>query len=658
MKRYLGIFFSAVFIVYFFTLAPSVAPQGDSGELVAVAKTLGIAHPTSYPLYIIIAHLFTLIPFGTVAWRVNLFSAITQTASLVVFFLIVFRLTKNKLIALLSSFVLAFSTTYWQYALVAEVFPLNNLFTLCLVLLALLPLSTKNLVIGSAILGLGLSHHQTLILIIPGLLLYLFNAKKIRHLPIKWYFLVPLIVIVTFVIPYVFIYLRIKYFYPQISWTYSSSLSSIINIILRRDYGTFAPTVGLDPALVTLTDKFSQIITLGRFLLDDFTPFGLVLALLGFIYGLIKYRRETIAYLVCFLVSGPLFISYANFPITTYNYLSLAILERFYLLPILFVGLFISFGIFFMFKIFSRIKIGQFIVFLVFSFYIITLITYHLPIVSQRDNHLAEELGRNILRGLPNNAIILPVGDIAVGAAFYAGYGENFNPKIYVLHPNILSYSPDGRQRYKKALGLNLDLAYPEVYSLASFIRANYLKYPIFTTDLSSSVSGLTPLRVGLNYHFYPDSEVPSFDTWKKLNTQILASYVLPTERQLLAPLTIGDRAALFPYIQMYYVLGKYCEENKDFQCSVDYYAKAVNIDPGQVVSLLYLANALAEVKDCPGAEKVYLSVLVQNPWSAPVYKSLVGLHDLCGLDSAKTTFYQNQYDYWNKLSEGSLKDL
>ena len=50
-----------VFIVYLFTIAPTVV-QIDSGELAAVQCTLGIAHPTGYPLFTMIGYLFSLIP--------------------------------------------------------------------------------------------------------------------------------------------------------------------------------------------------------------------------------------------------------------------------------------------------------------------------------------------------------------------------------------------------------------------------------------------------------------------------------------------------------------------------------------------------------------------------------------------------------------------
>src|SRR5215471_1070031 len=69
------IVFIASMSAYSFTLAPTVTLV-DSGELIVAAKSLGVAHPPGFPLYVMLAHIATLIPFGTIAFRVNLASAI------------------------------------------------------------------------------------------------------------------------------------------------------------------------------------------------------------------------------------------------------------------------------------------------------------------------------------------------------------------------------------------------------------------------------------------------------------------------------------------------------------------------------------------------------------------------------------------------------
>jgi hypothetical protein len=63
------------FCVYLATMSRSVGFT-DSGELAAVVCTLGIAHPTGYPLFTLLGRLWTMIPFPVEEiLKLNLFSA-------------------------------------------------------------------------------------------------------------------------------------------------------------------------------------------------------------------------------------------------------------------------------------------------------------------------------------------------------------------------------------------------------------------------------------------------------------------------------------------------------------------------------------------------------------------------------------------------------
>ncbi|MBI3559147.1 DUF2723 domain-containing protein, partial [Candidatus Gottesmanbacteria bacterium] len=160
--------------LYIFTLAPSVPPQGDAGELITVAYTLGIAHPPGYPLFTLIAHLFTYLPFNNVAWRVNLFSAVSSAATLVFVYLIIKKITKNNLAAIGTAAILGLSQTFWLYSLVTEVFALNNLFVVIIIYLAL----QKRFSLLFFVFGLSLSNHHTIILILPALIYFLYSERK------------------------------------------------------------------------------------------------------------------------------------------------------------------------------------------------------------------------------------------------------------------------------------------------------------------------------------------------------------------------------------------------------------------------------------------------------------------------------------------------
>src|SRR5262249_42216129 len=136
----------AALMVYVRTLAPGL-PTGDSGDLITAAWVFGVPHPPGYPLYMLLAHLFGQLPFGSPALRINLFSAVLDAATVGLTTFCLYRLLTPRvgpiivwqaaLGAAVGGLLLAFSTAFWTYSLVAEVFPLNSLLAAALLLLAL-----------------------------------------------------------------------------------------------------------------------------------------------------------------------------------------------------------------------------------------------------------------------------------------------------------------------------------------------------------------------------------------------------------------------------------------------------------------------------------------------------------------------------------------
>src|ERR687898_3581923 len=84
-------------ILYIGTLTPTVLPYStpdtlDSPMLQAEVSVLGVGHPTGYPTYMMLTHLFTYLPFGDQAYRVNLASALYAALAVFVVYLAGLRL--------------------------------------------------------------------------------------------------------------------------------------------------------------------------------------------------------------------------------------------------------------------------------------------------------------------------------------------------------------------------------------------------------------------------------------------------------------------------------------------------------------------------------------------------------------------------------------
>lgn len=108
---------------------------GDSGELVAAAHTLDIPHPPGYPLWLLIARLFDMLPFGTSAWRVALLSALAGAGALAVLHRVAIQSATSGA-AFASLALLGTSALYWEQAVLPEVYALHTLL-FAIVLLAL-----------------------------------------------------------------------------------------------------------------------------------------------------------------------------------------------------------------------------------------------------------------------------------------------------------------------------------------------------------------------------------------------------------------------------------------------------------------------------------------------------------------------------------------
>lgn len=102
---------------------------GDSGELVTAAHVLGIPHPTGYPLYVLLGKVWTtLVPVGSVAYRMSLFSAAAGGAAAAVLFVALRAAGAGRIAAATAVGLAAFSPSTWAEATVQRVYTLNALF--------------------------------------------------------------------------------------------------------------------------------------------------------------------------------------------------------------------------------------------------------------------------------------------------------------------------------------------------------------------------------------------------------------------------------------------------------------------------------------------------------------------------------------------------
>jgi len=220
MKKYLRLInnhmlfflvFISVFIVYLFTLAPTVTFI-DSGELITCCKFFYIPHPTGYPLYILFNQIFSKISPLNIALTVNIFSALTAAFAAAFISLIVSKKVGN-IPAIVSAFVFSFHPIVWDIANETEVYALSALL-ICFYLFLFFKNSSKFILLLFFLSGLFLGNHLFAIsVIIPVFLILLKDYQKHE----KKLFPLPFFLAILGISIYLILYFR-SFSSPTLDW--------------------------------------------------------------------------------------------------------------------------------------------------------------------------------------------------------------------------------------------------------------------------------------------------------------------------------------------------------------------------------------------------------------------------------------------------------
>jgi hypothetical protein len=122
MKSFCAVFLAA-FALYVATLHPALAPYRDAGEMSVASRTLGVAHPTSYPLYVQLGHVAQSLPFGNRAFRLGLLSALCGALALSLLF-VMCRRRWGSAAGAAAVLLLGLNATFWSVVQVQEMYSL------------------------------------------------------------------------------------------------------------------------------------------------------------------------------------------------------------------------------------------------------------------------------------------------------------------------------------------------------------------------------------------------------------------------------------------------------------------------------------------------------------------------------------------------------
>lgn len=181
-------------VVYAFTLAPDITwanAGADGADLIAATYTGGVPHPSGYPTYMLLARLFLAIPFGTLAFRTNLMSAVFGVISAFLASGLIKRSIRpyaeqswiSHMVGFITGLAFGLSQLFWSQALITEVYTLHIFFILLILWLTLLGRGVRLLPkaglldrawldrLGGLLFGLALGNQLTVIFLLPVWLL-------------------------------------------------------------------------------------------------------------------------------------------------------------------------------------------------------------------------------------------------------------------------------------------------------------------------------------------------------------------------------------------------------------------------------------------------------------------------------------------------------
>lgn len=232
-----GALFLSVFAVYAAGACPTIY-VGDSGELVAAAHVLGIPHPTGYPLYVLLGKLWTLLlPVGSIAWRMSLFSAFFGAAACALLYALCRADGLRRSAGALAALLLAFAPSFWAEANVQRAYTLGAFFVVLATLLARRwgrRRDARSLALVALCCGIGAANHTFMLLYAAAFAVFALSVdpgllRRPRGLAAA------AAALLAGLAPYAYLPLRSRR-NPPLDWGNPESPGALLDVLLRREY--------------------------------------------------------------------------------------------------------------------------------------------------------------------------------------------------------------------------------------------------------------------------------------------------------------------------------------------------------------------------------------------------------------------------------------
>jgi Flp pilus assembly protein TadD len=632
MKSHADYHVLAVFLTsmlfYLPTACPTVA-AGDSGDLITASYTLGVAHPTGYPLYMIAGRLFSLIPVGSIAYRYNLMSALFCALTAVLTSMSVRLLTNSPLAGAGSGLLLAFSQVMWDQATAAEVYGIHGFFTALILWLTLRWRNTRkgrDLAYVAVAYGLSLTNHITMLIYIPAFAYILEegNVKVLKKIDLKKTavsLLAPLLL-------YLYIPLRAAGD-PAYNWGNPGSLGRFLGhttgYIHRRTY------------VLTLTGRqvFERFFGILYHIFRQFSLPG-ALVLLG-LYGHGGKEKAFIRFTGLMAAADivyALFLNDVSLDITPFSIPTIVVLAAWS-----------GFGFMDAFKWlrwFSKEKRLHEVFVLVSCLF---LVIAHYNISDRSRNLLAYDYGMNMLKTADADAVIFAEGDNAVLPLSYLLLVEKVRPDVTLYERSgLISHNLYGldftrlEEAEHNARQREVEMAFveggrPIYYTLkpdiefpgCGFVQTGLLFNVVCAGERLADKDywSLYDMRQVWNTTIHLDEMSQDIKATYYLR---LASHYYSRDRYRSFELLKAASIVTPDNVDIWFDLGNILLGQREYREAVKVFKKALQLDPEDERVHNNLGYAYALLGDEEAAGRQYLNALELNPYYHKARYNLAGL--------------------------------
>jgi len=446
--------------------------------------------------------------------------------------------------AAVGAFLLAFSTVFWSYSVVAEVFALNNLFAALLLLLGFewsqRPDRPRLLWSFALLLGLSLTNQQTILLLVPAFLVLGWSGlSTLRRTGTLSRGLRPrniaaaLGLFVLGLLPYLYLPIAARGD-PAVNWGDPSTFHRFADHVTRANYGTFRLTVEGRQGSIS-----EQLGLLSSNLLRGFVVVGVVLAVVGLLWTWRHRRSSGLALATAFLFAGPIFVAYSKVYVP--DDLTKGVIARFYMLPSIPLAVLAGVGAWQALLWTRRIRgpAGRPQLIPVLGAVALVAVLLGSAVANagtadHRGDRVALHYGQDLLRPLAPNALLLMRSDENYTSVDYAQFVDGYRKDVVAIDTELLRLSTydDQVRREHPGIILPFDAYDPaQTGSLAKLVRSNLQSRPVYYVGQMADKtfpSGFDQLRVGFARRLYPKGTVPDTYALLRAHPSVFAAYRYP----------------------------------------------------------------------------------------------------------------------------------